>query len=472
MANDQSFFDDAYPSSAASVNSDKSTKSNTATIPHSQPPARVANMSGTATASKSPAQTARAPGLGPSQRTDRAIQVIDLDAPQTLQGAGGSNLDDMDCVEITSVKRVKALPAPKTTLKGSASYIRASAPSPSPSRGSISAPAANTNRIVALPKSGTTMGNTYTQPALKRSATYGQPVAPKKIKTEGNQMPQDLASNCQLPPPHHHAEGSRQSLYHGPSAFAPSAFGTSANAPNPPVTSSSTGPALDLITHWKPENWTLSHYTTMSSLIGRHFPVAEFASIFKIDHQEVYDVLSGAFQMPFLDQAPPSDLAASAHDGGEGETRMRRFERLQAELRVLQARDRVKMREELMDEAKAVVLAQLSREGWVKIEKAKDLISEHEKTVKEEGFNVDSGQEGGKGAAAGKARQKVLSIEEATDNLMAANEDFSKAKKANERKNKSARKREEKDGEKKGGRPKKGGGKEMGFEGKGKGCGM
>ncbi|KAI4137713.1 MAG: hypothetical protein LQ340_008085, partial [Diploschistes diacapsis] len=109
------------------------------------------------------------------------------------------------------------------------------------------------------------------------------------------------------------------------------------------------------------------------------------------DPREVEEVFSGIVSIPLQQQA---SYGADGGDGGE--RRMDEYKRLEAQLRALHAREdrehKLGMRaqvvsemgKELEEAAKERVWMQVRKEGWVKIEKAKDMIGEHERVVKEE----------------------------------------------------------------------------------------
>ena len=147
---------------------------------------------------------------------------------------------------------------------------------------------------------------------------------------------------------------------------------------------------------------------------------------------------------PFGRRPPTTSSSIGRPADGEGPPFIKVEERpWQQEELEMQARIMANIGKNLEKAAEARIWEKMKKDGWVKLETAKGMISEQEKLKQEDA------------RGAGKGKHRVLSMEEATKKMLDASEDLNRAKKAEERKNKKRKAEDGGESEKKGGRPKK-----------------
>ncbi|MCJ1323864.1 hypothetical protein MMC10_000525 [Thelotrema lepadinum] len=422
----------------------------------------------------------------------KKTSVINLDDTPT-----GDESSDLEITAVRVAPGAKRQQLPATASRPAASALNAKKGGANMVKGSNPTSQSSTvNTTAPKPKQNTSC-EPRPMPLVKRPAGTLENPKPKKIKTEDSpHLSQSLGRSStsfpRVPPP---VLASSSPIDNAtPNFHAP----TTTDIPAPSQISAPSQPPSNLppAPEWKPASWTASHYAKMAETLYRVFPLRDFALSIGKDPREVAEVFSGVFTIPLQQHAPsispstnttttttqsdPVSGGGEVEGEGEGTRRMHAFKRVERELRALHEREdreyKLSMRAAVMSElgkeleelAKEKVWAQVKKEGWVKIERAKEMISEHEVLVKEE---RDKAKEttGGPG---GRAKAKVLSVAEAMTNMLGASEELNKARKAEERKNKS-RKREEREGgegaEKKVGRPRKGKDKDEHGHGNGKG---
>ena len=205
----------------------------------------------------------------------------------------------------------------------------------------------------------------------------------------------------------------------------------------------------------------------MASAAQSSFPFSSFAASLNKDPVEVRELFAGLVVEP-LWREYRNDPSQTSSTGSEGEKRVKEREHalnevqgyIEGELARENSRNMQVLRAQLLEQlgaemsaaAEARVWERVTREGWMKIEKARDMITSVEREVGAEKQREGHGA-GTDAVSGGKVRNKAKTVDEALIDFMAAGEALTKAKRAESRRIKNAAKKEE--GDRKPGRPKK-----------------
>lgn len=213
--------------------------------------------------------------------------------------------------------------------------------------------------------------------------------------------------------------------------------------------------------------WTPKHYSDMASAMESSFPFTAFATHLNKDPVEVRELFASIIAGPLWREHRNNPSQTSSADS-EGERRVKDREKAlsavqgyienelvrgnASNMQILRAQVLEELGTEINTAAEAKVWEKVRREGWMKIERARDVVASVEREVVAE-KNRDASGAGGDAVLGMKVRNKAKSVDEALADFMAAGEALTKAKRAETRRVKNAAKKEE--GDRKPGRPKK-----------------
>jgi hypothetical protein len=210
--------------------------------------------------------------------------------------------------------------------------------------------------------------------------------------------------------------------------------------------------------HWVARNWVQSDYRLLAKVAAEGMDIQKFQDMAGKSKQETLDAFEAIVSMPLWGHVVRAPGVAR---GGEGEVRTRKYleatkklsELMAAEdaqkLEELKARAYAELGEEMKKEAEAAAWAKIEQEGWVKVESAKQILSQHAPQLSTTSSNTSNNSSSSTSSTSGKSKDLDKLIKDAIDNL-------AKLQKEKDRKEKAAAKKEGKtDGEKKVSRPKK-----------------